>query len=116
MKMDERDLTQMTPGLNRTVYDFPPYSHSQPFIQDVHGQKRFISPESQMMTQFNVDKRLRHNSLEYVMDASTQQSQQSLIRKVTLEDLMRGIDNLGVNTAKKEDLKDLATKQDLLAS
>ena len=110
--------SQPTQGLNLSGYDYLPYSHTQPFIQqmteDSHGQKRFISPEAQLMSQYSADKRIRHNSLEYVFDLNSQSVQPSFIRKVTLDDIMRGIDNLTTNTVKKEDLKDLATKNDLL--
>ena len=110
--------TQVASGLSASGYDFPPYSHSQPFVQpiyeDPHGQKRLISPESQALSQQNIDKRLRHNSLEYIMDISSPSTQATFIRRVTLEDVMRGIDSLTVNTVRKEDLKDLATKQDLV--
>ena len=98
--------------------DFPPYSHSQPFIhqlgEDRHGEKRLISPESQGLPPYQIDKRIRHNSLEYLLDLSTQQSQPTYIRRVTLEDVMRGIENLSANTVKREDLKEIATKQDLM--
>ena len=110
--------SQATPGLNLSGHEYPVYSHSQLFVQfteEGHGQKRFISPESQMVFQYTVDKRLRHNSLEYVLDLNSQPTQQTFIRKVTLEDVMRCIDNLVLNTVKKEDLKNLATKQDLTA-
>ena len=110
--------TQGTTGYGVSGYDFPPYSHTQPFVQpipeDPHGQKRFISPESQVLTQQNIDKRLRHNSLEYVLDLNSPSTQPTFIRRVTLEDVMRGIDSLTANSARKEDLKDLATKQDLI--
>ena len=109
------DLTQGTVGFNMAAYDFPPYSHSQPFLtEDSLGRKRLISPESQM-AHSAIDKRIRHNSLEYVLDLNSQLSQPTFIRKPTIEDVMRGIENLTLNTVKREDLKDIATKQDILA-
>ena len=109
------ELNHQPVGLNMAAYEFPPYSHSQPFLtEDSLGRKRLISPESQM-SHAAVEKRIRHNSLEYVLDLNTQQSQPTFIRKITLEDVMRGIDTLNLTTVKRDDLKDLATKQDLLA-
>ena len=111
------DMNQGATGFNMAAYDYPPYSHTQPFLQQVvednQGTKRMISPESQVQ-QYSVDKRLRHNSLEYVYDLNSQPIQPTFIRKVTLEDVMRGIDSLAMNTVKREDLKNIATKQDLL--
>ena len=110
--------SQPPPGLNMASCEFPPYSHTQPFLHQIveepQGQKRLISPESQHLSQYQVDKRLRHNSLEYVLDLHPQQTQTTLIRKITLEDIMNGIDSLAANTVKREDLKDLATKTDLI--
>ena len=92
-------------GLNMAAYDFPPYSHSQPFLTaDFMGRKRLISPEAQMASPL-FDKRIRHNSLEYVLDINSQPVQPAFVRKVTLEDLMRGIDSLNMNTVKREDIQ-----------
>ena len=106
-------MSQASPGHAM----FPPYSHTQPFLpqasEDTHGQKRLISPESQQL-QLQLDKLLRHNSLEYVLDINSHLAQPSFIRKVTLEDIMRGIDTLTTTTVKHDDLKGLATKHDLL--
>ena len=112
------NLSQPSPGQNMASYDFPPYTHTQPFLPQIGeenlAQKRCISPESQVVQHYPLDKRLRHNSLEYLLDMNPQQSQPTFIRKVCLEDLMRGIDNITANTLKKEDISELATKQDLL--
>ena len=110
------DPSQPSQGLNMAAYEYQPYTHTQPFLhqinEDLQGQKRHVSPESQFL-QYPGDKRLRHNSMEYMLDMNSPMSQPTFIRKVTLEDVMRGIDNLAVNTVKRDDLKDIATKQDL---
>ena len=109
----EMDPSQATPGNNISAYGIPPYSHSQPFLcEDAQGQKRLISPDLQL-GQYHQDKRLRHNSLDYMLDFNSQPIQSTFIRKIRLENPMKGIDSLTMTAVRRDNIRDLATKQDL---